>query len=132
MARAVWFAIEVLERKGYHTLGHADFVKNGKPENYKADLASKLINMTINNQKIINSKVNSMVLAHEYFKRAIILIVVYSMTLAITFPIMRYISVGTNDDKVIKILSSTNTGTWILLACFIAIIVNIIFIRKSR
>lgn len=132
MARAVWFAVMVLERKGYHTLSYADFVKNGKPDNYRSDLASKLINMTISNQKIINSKVDNMVLAHKYFKRAIILIVVYSITLAITFPVMTYISRAGNDDTVIKILSCTNTGTWLLSALLAISAVNLFLLRRKR
>lgn len=132
MARAVWFAIKVLERKGYHTFGYADFVKSGKPDNYRADIASKLINLTINNQEIINSKVDNMVLAHEYFKRAIIFIVIYSIALAVTFPIMTYISKTGNDDRIVKILSSTNSGTWLLSAILVISAVNLYLLLKNR
>ena len=132
MARAVWFAIKALERQGYHSIGYKDIVASVKPDNYKAELTSKIINMTIKNHDVINLKVDYMVMAHEYFKRAIILIVIYSITLAVTFPIMNYISKPGNDDKVIKVLSCTNTGTWLLSAILLISAVQLYLIWKGR
>lgn len=132
MARAVWFAIKALERRGYHTLDYKDIINNGNDENFTGELISKLINYTIRNQDAVNLKVDYMVMAHEYFKRAIVSVVIYSMTLAIAFPLSRYLKNGNNDDKLIKILSSTNFGTWLLFACLAAFCVNIYFLKKGN
>lgn len=132
MARAVWFAIKVLERKNYDTIGYKDIINTDENINYKANLSTQIINKTIKNRGVVNLKVDYMVMAHEYFKRAIVLIVVYSVALAITFPVIRYIYEDHNDDRVIKILSCTNTGTWLLLACILGFIANLIYLYKNK
>jgi hypothetical protein len=132
MARAVWFAIKVLERKNYDTIGYEDIISANGKNNYKAELSTKMINKTIKNRDVVNLKVDYMVMAHEYFKRAIVLIVAYSVALAITFPVIRYIYEGNSDDRVIKILSCTNTGTWLLSAVLLVSVVQLYLIYKNR
>ena len=129
-ARAVWFAIKGLERRGYHSLGYKDIINQSNDEDYKLSLAIKLINFTLKNHLIVNVKVDYMVMAHEYFKRAIVAIVIYSVTLAITSSITRYIKYTNDDDRVIKILSSINCGTWLLLACLFAFCLNLAYLYK--
>jgi hypothetical protein len=131
MVRAVWFAIMALERRGYHSLNYKDIINKDSDTEYTKALIIKLINCTLINHATVNLKVDYMVMAHEYFKRAIATIAMYSITLAIAFPFTRYIKIGSNDDKIIKILSSTNFGTWLLSACLIAFCVNIYYLKKQ-
>ncbi len=121
MARAVWFAIKALERQGYHSLSYKDIININNSGEYRNQLIVKVINFTIKNQDVVNLKVDYMVMAHEYFKRAIIAIVLYSLCLATTYPLIKYLNCDVNADRMIKVLSSTNTGTWLLLGCLVVI-----------
>lgn len=132
MARAVWFAIKALERRAYHSLTYKVIINKDNDKEYATAVITKLINFTIKNHRVVNLKVDYMVMAHEYFKRAIVAVVIYSITLAIAFPLTRYIKVGSNDDKIIKVLSGTNTGTWLLLACLLAVCVDIFILMKQN
>lgn len=75
--RAVWFSIKALERQEYYTIGHKDYVKEKK--NYKRELITDIINKTRKNSRTINLKVDNMVMAQEYFKRGIVVVVFYSL-----------------------------------------------------
>jgi hypothetical protein len=132
MARAVWFAIKALERRAYHSLTYKDIINKNNDKEYTTAVVTKLVNFTIKNQNVVNMKVDYMVMAHEYFKRAIVTVVIYSITLAVAFPLTRYIKLGSNDDKIIKIISGTNFGTWLLLGCLIAFCVNIFLLRIEQ
>lgn len=132
MTSAVWFAIKAIERRGYHSLSYKDIINKNNDKAFTTELIIKLINFTIKNQDIVNLKVDYMVMAHEYFKRAIVAVLIYSITLAIAFPLTKYIKYGTNDDKLIKVLSSTNTGTWLLLGCLVTFCINIYILIKER
>ena len=75
LCRAVWFSIKVLERRSYNCLSHKDFVTNENKQ-YLKGLIVKLVNATNNNSSIINEKVDYMTMAQEYFKRAIVTIII--------------------------------------------------------
>ncbi len=132
MARAVWFAIKALERQGYHSLSYKDIVSTKDNGEYRNLLIVKVINFTIKNQSVVNLKVDYMVMAHEYFKRAIVAIVLYSLCLATAYPLVKYLNCDTNSDRMIKVLSSTNTGTWILIGCLGAFCVNMYIIKRQK
>ena len=81
--RTVWFSIKALERGSYYVLGIDDInVKGNKPQFYK-HLIRSLQSKTLKNQPQINSKVDYFTLAQEYYKRAIILICVYSFLILV-------------------------------------------------
>lgn len=77
--RTVWFAISALERRGYHVTTYSDINLGGDENEYQRALIKKMAEHTIKNQDIINLKVNSLVLAQEYYKRAIIVIFLYAL-----------------------------------------------------
>jgi hypothetical protein len=81
MARTVWFSVQTLERKAYHTISPEDFLIAGKKSKYYKNMIIGVINKTRRNSITINSKVDSMTMAQEYFKRAIVTIVFYSFTI---------------------------------------------------
>lgn len=77
--RVTWFSIKGIERGSYRVLEYSDFIKTGGF--YKKELICKLINKTRRNYKVVNNKVDYMVMAQEYFKRAIVAILVYGLLL---------------------------------------------------
>jgi len=83
LSRVVWFAIKVLQRRGYHTISPKSFISASG--NFKKNLIVKLVNCTRKNSIVINSKVDYMTMAQEYFKRAIICIALYSCLLPIYY-----------------------------------------------
>jgi hypothetical protein len=85
MARTVWYSIQALERKNYHSLSVKDFLISGTEEEYQRKLIVDITNKLRKNNLPINCKVDSMVLAQEYFKRSIIIVVIYSFVLLLFF-----------------------------------------------
>lgn len=85
MARAIWFSIQTLERKKYHSLSESDFFISGKADDFNKSLIVKITNITNNNSIVINGKVDSMTMAQEYFKRAIVTISIYSFSLLLFY-----------------------------------------------
>jgi hypothetical protein len=80
-ARTVWFAIKALERGCYSVLGIKDINVQGDKAQYQRHIIKCLLKITKDNQKAINKKVDNMTMAQEYYKRAIIMICVYSFTI---------------------------------------------------
>lgn len=76
--RTVWFAIKALERKGYHVTDFSDINMDGDENEYYRKMIIKVSDMTKKNHNVINEKVNNMVLAQEYYKRAIVVIFVFA------------------------------------------------------
>jgi len=68
--RVIWFSIKALERQNYHILGNKDYL-NCEGE-YKKEIITKIANAISNNYATIDAKVDAMVMAQAYFKRAII------------------------------------------------------------
>jgi hypothetical protein len=85
VARTIWFALQALERKGYHTISTNDYLTNSSELNYYKSLVAKVINKTAKNSKTINRKVDSMTMAQEYFKRAIVTISIFPVLTLIYF-----------------------------------------------
>jgi len=83
--RAIWFTIKTLERMKYNIMGFNDFNISGNKELYVQSMILQLINMTKKNSLLTNEKINNLVLAQEYFKRAIVAIAF--------FPIVVFINV---------------------------------------
>lgn len=81
LCRVAWFAIKSLERRSYHQLGPDDILLDNN--NYKKVLIKKIIDITNKNSVLLNSKLDFMVMAQEYYKRVIGSIVVFSILLII-------------------------------------------------
>lgn len=77
-ARTVWYAVKALERGNYSVLGVSEINFKGAKEEYQRHLIVCLVKNRKNNLKTVNSKVDNVVMAQEYYKRAIIVICIYS------------------------------------------------------
>lgn len=84
MARTIWFSIQALSRNNYYTLSSKQFYETNS-ENYYKELIVKIQNTIQKNYKTINNKVDNMVMAQEYFKRAIIVVSIYSFVMLLFF-----------------------------------------------
>jgi len=81
MVRTVWFSIKALERRNYFSLSENDFLISATGDEFTKKLISAIANKTKKNSTTINSKVDNMVMAQEYFKRAIVVVAVYAFVL---------------------------------------------------
>jgi hypothetical protein len=70
--RAIWFSVKVLEKRNFYTLGFSDINIKENDTTYKKKLTIKLINMLRHNSEVINTKVDDMAMAQDYFKRGIV------------------------------------------------------------
>lgn len=78
LCRAIWFSIKTLERRRYYSFGFPDFMFIDS-EIKKKQIIVKQYNDIKKNQLEINLKVDYMTMAQEYFKRAIIVVSVFSI-----------------------------------------------------
>lgn len=78
--RTVWFSVKVLERGAYHVMGFEDINMTGDKNQYKQQLIKSLSAMIKANEKNINTKVDNLVMAQEYYKRAILVICLYAFS----------------------------------------------------
>lgn len=85
MARTIWFSIKVLERRAYQTINVDDYLEPEEGNEYTKKLIVKVVNITRSNYKVINTKVDYMTMAQEYFKRALIVVIIYSFLLLLFF-----------------------------------------------
>ena len=85
LLRTIWFAIKVLERATYHTLSFDDYNLNEAKAGYYKKVIVVVVNYTKRNSWVIDRKVESMVMAQEYFKRAIVTIGLCAVDLVLLF-----------------------------------------------
>jgi hypothetical protein len=81
LVRTVWFAVKALERKNYFSLSANDFLNPAAGEAYTRQIISSVAVVLKKNEETINDKVNNMVMAQEYFKRAIVVVGIYAFSL---------------------------------------------------
>jgi len=77
LCRAIWFSIKALERRNYSTMGFPNFMLSDCTDK-KQRIIIKYYNNTKKNQDEINIKVDYMTMAQEYFKRAIVVVALFS------------------------------------------------------
>ncbi len=77
--RTVWFAVKALERGNYSVLGIKEINFKGSKINFQKHLIDSIVKNKQFNQSTINSKADNMMMAQEYYKRAIIMISVFSL-----------------------------------------------------
>lgn len=74
----IWYAVKALERGTYSVLSINDLNQIGNKNEYLRKLIQRFIRIKLDNQDIINSKVNNVTMAQEYYKRAIVIICIYA------------------------------------------------------
>lgn len=129
LAMTVWYSIKALEKKAYHKLSYSDFIASN--ENYKRQIILKVVSKTRENHANVNLKVDYMTMAQEYFKRAIVTIVVYSIIAGLNI-LLKEINIGST----IYILNRVTLNTWLIIAILFFMIINFILLsllyRKNK
>jgi len=83
MVRTIWFSVKTLERGNYDLMGLNDINIKGNKDEYFRHLIICLSKKTKANYNTINSKVDNMTMAQEYYKRGIVTICVYAFLILI-------------------------------------------------
>lgn len=133
MVRTIWFSIKVLERRGFHMMFFEDYLIDDGKDLYNKNIMVKLINHTNNNVDGINSKVNNMTMAQEYFKRALVVFVIYAGLLVVFFLRKFFTTISVN---IISVLNKLDRSSPFVLLLFtltiISITLNIILLLKFK
>ena len=125
MARTIWFSIKVLERKTYHTIDVEDYLVPETGDEYLKNLIVKIINKTRANSDTINMKVNDMVMAQEYFKRAIVVLTLYSFVILLFFVSKSNLGVSFDGNEILSILNNINLNVWNTIIVYVLIILSL-------
>ncbi len=128
LCRALLFSIKALERKGFSNIGYKDIIQPKGDIDYKKHLITCLINYTRINFKAVNEKVDYMTMAQEYFKRAIICIIGFSIFLCAYTSFFSNSNIGTTISKVLRNISQVKVNTWIIILIFMLICICIIWL----
>lgn len=137
MSRTVWFSIQALERKHFHSLSIDEFITVGKKgdEYYKAQISS-ITNKIRKNSIVINSKVDSMTMAQEYFKRAIVIVTLYSFTIFLVFLSKSELDFNMHASNLITLVNKVKIGGWNVIVIYLisitSLIVGISALRKKK
>lgn len=83
-SRSILFSLKALSRKGFHTLKHKDVIEMEglSATDYIKKIAGIILENTSNNYRIVNEKVDWMVMSQEYFKRGAFSIIIVALILA--------------------------------------------------
>jgi hypothetical protein len=134
--RTVWFAVKVHERKPFYTFYHSDIFKNGDEKEYSKQLISSIVNKTKKNSLVINSKIDNMVMAQEYFKRAIITLSIYSFLLIVFFIDKCKLGIKASSIKTIKVFNEVDIGVWLIILLILiavsSLIINFILLKRLK
>lgn len=83
LVRTIWFSVKTLERKVYKCLDVTDFIDFYICPDSKRKLIKDIIKVIETNEQATNKKVDYMVLAHMYFKRAAFILGFYALIIFI-------------------------------------------------
>lgn len=135
MARAVWFSVKTLEKKNYFSISIDLFLINSTNETYYKQLISRVTHIIRKNTIIINNKVDNMTMAQEYFKRAIVIVAIYSFVIFLFFLSKSGIDFLDYAIIFIKALNQIKIGLlntiMLYLISITSIILSIIAIKKN-
>ncbi len=136
MSRTVWFSIQALERKSYYSISISDFLISDSNEMYYKKLIAEITNKVRKNSLTINRKVDSMTMAQEYFKRAIIVVVIYSFVILLFFISKSDIDFSMAFQKYLSTVNGMDLSGWHTLILYIlvllSLILSIISIKRKK
>ncbi|WP_411679673.1 hypothetical protein [Clostridium thailandense] len=128
LCRAIWFSIKALERRRYCTTGLPDFMLSNCGEKKKKMIIRQYNNIK-KNQDEINIKVDYMTMAHEYFKRAVATVALFTGIILLGY-IVSYKVITT---YILNIANTLNIDRVILITlCCISLILFVIVIALFR
>tara|TARA_R110000796_G_scaffold252645_1_gene390133 strand:- start:15218 stop:15946 length:729 start_codon:yes stop_codon:yes gene_type:complete len=135
MSRTVWFSVQALERKNYYSISVSDFLINDSNDDYFKKLIAEITNKIRKNASTINSKVDSMTMAQEYFKRAIVVVSIYAFVILIYFVSKSGLDFLAYFSRLLEIINTTTINGLNTLVLYVlsitAILLSIIGIRKK-
>ena len=131
MARTVWFSIKALERKNYYSISINDFLISDSDDKYYRKLIAEIINKIKKNSLTINSKVDNMTMAQEYFKRAIVIVVLYSFVILLLFLSKSGIDFSLHFQKKIDLLNRVELNGWNTTILYTLTIASLILSLKA-
>lgn len=117
LTRTLWFSIKCLERRGYHSINKSLYERNDKF--FLKEIITEITNMNMANSIVINEKVDYMVMAQEYFKRAIITTSLYPLLIIFKNLPGDYLSYKKLGNCLQSLLSSVETYYNFLLIIFL-------------
>lgn len=136
MSRTIWFSIQALERKNYYSISVNDFLINDLNDEYYKKLIAEITNKINRNALTINSKVDSMTMAQEYFKRAIVVVTLYSFLILLLFISKSGFDYSVFFSRIASLVNSIHLNGWNTLILYalsiISIILSVIAIKKRR
>lgn len=136
MSRTVWFSVKALERKNYYSTSIDDFFIDSVDESYYKQLIAEIANKMRKNAITINAKVDNMTMAQEYFKRAIVVVALYSFIILLFFLSKSGINFSDYTKEFILLLNQIEISGWNVLVLYIlsiaSIVLSLIAIRKKK
>lgn len=125
MSRTVWFSIKALERRNYYSTSIDDFLIDNADENYYKRLIAGIANKIKKNALTINEKVDNMTMAQEYFKRAIVVVALYSFIILLFFLSKSSLNFSYYAKEFISLLNQVEINGWNILVLYILSIASI-------
>lgn len=113
LCRAIWFSIKALERRRYYAIGFPNYMINDSNDK-KKQIIIQQYNNTKKNQNEINIKVDYMTMAQEYFKRAIVVVALFSCIVLISY----ILSYKTVMKDILNIIESLSVNQIFLIGVF--------------
>ncbi|WP_342979224.1 hypothetical protein [Bacteroides stercoris] len=136
MSRTIWFSVRVLERSNYHSISATDFMQSGQDDDYYKKIIVEVSNKIARNAQTINDKVDNMTMAQEYFKRAIVVVALYSFVILLLFLSKTDLSLYTQFQKGINLLNTIDVSGWHLIILYIlsisSIVLSILAIKRRN
>lgn len=136
MSRTVWFSIKALERRNYYSITVSDFLISDSNDDYFKKLIAEITNKIRKNSLTINSKVDNMTMAQEYFKRAVIIVSIYAFVILLYFLSKSGINFSKYISNFIETLNTIKINGWNTLFLYIfsisAMILSLIAIKRKK
>jgi hypothetical protein len=136
IVRTIWFSIKALERKNYHSISPEDFLINHSGDDYYKQLIIEITNKIKRNALTINRKVDNMTMAQEYFKRAIVIVALYSFVILLLSLSKSNLDLLILLNNFIELLNNIHINGWNTLILYIlsisSVIISIIAIKKKK
>lgn len=113
-----------------------DFLIDSVDESYYKQLIAEIANKMRKNAITINGKVDNMTMAQEYFKRAIVVVALYSFIILLFFLSKSGINFSDYTKEFILLLNQIDISGWNVLVLYalsiVSIILSLIAIRKKK
>jgi hypothetical protein len=132
MTRTVWFSIKALERRNYLCLSKKDILLTEKGDEFTKKIISTIAYSTEVNSNTTNSKLDSMTMAQEYFKRAIVVVALYAFILIFFYFSKSEIDLDSFVKSLIQDLNEINLSCWNIVILYTLAIVSIVFSVRAN